>query len=257
VSNVITLEGKGALIVGARRLGAVVARRLAEEGVNLAISYRNSAKDAETLRSSVAGMVQRTCLIQGDLSIEANVEDMVRTANHELGNLSFVLNLASDYPRSPFDTLDAESWDNAMAIAKGSYLLAVHAARAMATNPGPTRGHIVLFGDWAAGETPYNDYLPYLTAKAAVHFMTRAFAVELAANGILVNAIAPGPTMRPPDISESFWAQGIIAHAPLKRESSAAEIAELVVTMLRGETMTGETLRVDSGRHLAGPDNRE
>jgi pteridine reductase len=249
----ITLEGKGALIVGARRVGAVVARRLAEEGVNLAISYRNSEKEAETLRSSVAGMVQRTCLIQGDLAIEADVENIVQSASRELGNLSFVLNLASDYPKTPFDTLDSESWDTAMATAKGSYLLAVHAARVMAKNPGSTRGHIVLFGDWAAGETPYTEYLPYLTAKAAVHFMTRAFAVELASKGILVNAIAPGPTMRPPDISEEVWEQAVIAQAPLKRESSAEEIAELVVTMLRGETMTGETLRVDAGRHLAGP----
>ena len=253
----ITLKGKGALIVGAKRLGAIVTRRLAEEGVNLAISYRNSAQEAEILRNSVAGMVQRTTLIQADLSVEAEVENMVRTATTELGDLNFVLNLASDYPYTPFDTLDSESWDSAMAIAKGSYLLAVHAARAMATNPGPTRGHIVLFGDWAAGETPYNDYLPYLTAKAAVHFMTRAFAVELAGDGILVNAIAPGPTMRPPDIREEVWQQRVIAHAPLKRESSAAEIAELVVTMLRSETMTGETLRVDAGRHLAGPGNQE
>jgi pteridine reductase len=256
-SNVITLEGKGALIVGARRVGAVVARRLAEEGVNLAISYRNSAKEAEMLQSSVAGMVQCTALIQADLAVEGDVQRMVESATKELGNLSFVLNLASDYPRTPFESLDGAAWDTAMATAKGSYLLAVHAARAMAKNPGPTRGHIVLFGDWAAGETPYGDYLPYLTAKAAVHFMARAFAVELASKGILVNAIAPGPTMRPPDISEAVWEQGVIAQAPLKRESSAAEIAELIVTILRGETMTGEILRVDAGRHLAGPGNQE
>ena len=253
----ITLEGKGALIVGTKRVGAVVARRLAADGVNLAISYRNSATEAETLQRSVAGMVQRTALIQGDLTVEADVQHMVQSAHKELGDLSFVLNLASDYPRTLFDTLDAASWDTSMAAAKGSYLLSLHAARVMATNPGPTRGHVILFGDWAAGETPYVDYLPYLTAKAAVHFMVRAFAVELAAKGILINAIAPGPTMRPPDISEAAWEQGVIAQAPLKRESSAAEIAELVVTMLRSETMTGETIRVDAGRHLAVPGNQE
>jgi len=252
-TSLISLEGKGALIVGARRVGAVVARRMAEEGINLAIGYRSSVKEAEALRSSVAGMVQRTCLLQGDLSVEADVKRMVESTVRELGGLNFVLNLASDYPRTPFASLDAAAWDTAMATAKGSYLLALHAARAMAVNPSPTRGHIVLFGDWAAGETPYTEYLPYLTAKAAVHFMTRAFATELAAKGILVNAIAPGPTMRPPDISEADWEQNVVARAPLKRESSANEIAELVVTLLRGETMTGETLRVDAGRHLAGP----
>ena len=253
----MTLEGKGALIVGARRVGGVVARRLAEEGVNLAISYRNSAKEAETLRSSVAGMAKRTALIQGDLTIETDVKRMVASANTELGNLSFVVNMASEYPRAPFETLDATAWDTAMADAKGSYLLTLHAARVMENNPGPTRGHVILFGDSAAGETPYTNYLPYLTEKAAVHFMTRAFAVELSAKGILVNTIAPGPTMRPPDIKESVWEQGIIARTPLRRESSVAEMAELVVTILKSETMTGEIIRVDAGRHLVGLGDRE
>ena len=253
----ISLEGKGALIVGARRLGSVVAKRLAEEGVNLAISYRNSAKEAETLRSSVAGMAKRTTLIQGDLAIEDDVKRMVDSANTDLGNLSFVVNLASDYPKMPFNTLDAADWDTGMADAKGSYLLTLHAARVMENNLGPTRGHVILFGDSAAGEAPYTNYLPYLTAKAAVHFMTRAFAVELAAKGILVNTIAPGPTMRPPDIKESVWEQGIIARTPLRREASVAEMAELVVTILKSETITGETIRVDAGRHLSGLGDRE
>ena len=253
----ITLEGKGALIVGAKRLGSVVAKRLAEEGVNLAISYRNSAKEAETLRSSVAGMTKRTTLIQGDISIEDDVKRMVDSANTELGNLSFVVNLASDYPKAPFNTLDGADWDIGMADAKGSYLLTLHSARVMENNLGPTRGHVILFGDSSAGETPYANHLPYLTAKAAVHFMTRAFAVELSAKGILVNTIAPGPTMRPPDIKQSVWEQGIIARTPLRREASVAEMAELVVTILKSETMTGETIRVDAGKHLAGLGDRE
>jgi len=253
----MTLEGKGALIVGARRLGSVVAKRLAESGVNIAISYRNAAHEAETLRSSVAGMAKRTTVIQGDIAIEADVKRMVDSANTELGNLSFVVNLASDYPKMPFNTLDAANWDTAMADAKGSYLLTLHAARVMENNLGPTRGHVILFGDSAAGETPYTNYLPYLTGKAAVHFMTRAFAVELAAKGILVNTIAPGPTMRPPDIKKSVWEQGIISRTPLRRESSVDEIAELVVTLMKSETITGETIRVDAGRHLAGLGERE
>ena len=63
--------------------------------------------------------------------------------------------------------------------------------------------------------------------------------------------------MRPQESSEEGWEQGVVAQAPWKRESSAAEIAELIVTILRGETMTGETLRIDAGRHLAGPGNQE
>jgi NAD(P)-dependent dehydrogenase (short-subunit alcohol dehydrogenase family) len=110
---------------------------------------------------------------------------------------------------------------------------------------------LIYFGDWAAGETPYTEFLPYLTAKAAVLFMTRAFALELAPHGILVNAISPGPTLRDVDVSEEEWREAL-AYAPLHRESSVEEMAELVVTLLKLETVTGEEIRVDSGRHIAG-----
>jgi NAD(P)-dependent dehydrogenase (short-subunit alcohol dehydrogenase family) len=126
----------------------------------------------------------------------------------------------------------------------------------MAQNQGDTKGHLIFFGDWAAEETPYRDYLPYLTGKAAVHFMTRAFAVELASKGILVNAILPGPTEKPPDLSDHGW-QIALDQAPLRRESSSEEIAEMVVTLLKLETITGETIRIDSGRHVAGTATRD
>ena len=76
--------------------------------------------------------------------------------------------------------------------------------------------------------------------------------MELAAQGILVNAIAPGPTMRPPEMDKAAWDAEVVQAAPLKRESSANEIAEMVVTLLRSETMTGEVIRVDSGSHITG-----
>lgn len=191
--------------------------------------------------------------MQADLSVEDDVKRIVDDSAVQLGGLQFVINLASDYPQAPFDTLNSESWDRAMATAKSSYLLAVHAGRRFSQNSGSSRGHIVMFSDWAAGETPYIDYLPYLTAKAAVDFMTRGFATELASHGIQINSIAPGPTMRPPEISEQIWQDDVLAKAPLKRESSPDDIAEIIVALLKSETITGETIRIDSGRHLAGP----
>ena len=74
--------------------------------------------------------------VQGDLSHEGQVQDMVDRSLATLGNLSFVVNLASDYPRVPLPLLDSVAWDHAMGTAKGSYLLAVHAARAMSLNHG-------------------------------------------------------------------------------------------------------------------------
>ncbi len=249
----LKLRGRGVILVGTKRIGAVVAHRLAREGVNLAIVYRSSRKEAERLNSEVSGLTERTALIGGNLSDENDVARIVRTGSDSLGDLSFVVNLAAGFPRNPFETLDGAAWDTAMSFAKGNYLLNVHAARVMMGNDGPTRGHIVQFSDWAAWETPYKDYLPYLTAKAAIDFMTRSFAVELADAGILVNAIAPGPTMRPPEFSEPSWQRDVLDKTPLKRESSPDDMAEIIVSLLSSESITGQVIRVDSGRHLAGP----
>lgn len=250
--DVLNLSGRGAIVAGTRRVGAAVSRRLAAEGVRLAIVYRRSRTDAERLLETVRPLVDRTCLVQADLTVESDVKRAVAEAKEQLGGLSFCVNMASDYPRVKFEDLDAAAWDQGIAAAKGNFLLALHASRAMMTNDGPTRGHLVFFGDWAAGETPYEDFLPYLTAKAAIHFMARAFALELAPHGILVNAILPGPTARPDaTVGGEEW-QRALARTPLGRESSDEDIAEVVATILKLETMTGENIQIDSGRHIAG-----
>jgi NAD(P)-dependent dehydrogenase (short-subunit alcohol dehydrogenase family) len=248
----LTLTGRGAILAGTRRIGGRIAERLADEGVKLALLYRTSRTEAEALQARIVAKGHPApVLVQADLSVEEHVSRAVEEAGRELGDLSFCINLASDYPRTPLETLDAAAWERGMLAAKASYLLAVHASRRMMTNPGPTRGHLIFFGDWAALETPYHDFVPYLTGKASIDFMTRAFALELAPHGILVNAIAPGPTDRPPEVSDEEWGEAM-AMAPLHRESSAAEMAEMITTLLRLETVTGETIRIDSGRHLAG-----
>jgi NAD(P)-dependent dehydrogenase (short-subunit alcohol dehydrogenase family) len=196
--------------------------------------------------------VDRACVIQADLASPQDVLRLVEAAQRQLGDLSFCVDAASDYPRTPYPSLAAGDWDHAMASAKGAYLVALASSRVMQGNAGPTRGHIIFFGDWAAGETPYADYLPYLTAKAATHFMTRAFALELAPYGILVNTISPGPTVQDPALVSTAEWQAALEQTPLHRESSEEEMAELVATLLRLETVTGENIRVDSGRHIVG-----
>jgi len=248
----LDLAGRGVIVTGTRRLGAVVVRRLALEGLRPAIVYRNSRGPAGELAASVRDLTDRVALVQADLTIEADVIRAVETARAELGDLSFSVNLAADYPRVAFEELDLPAWDRGMEVAKVAYLMGLHVGRALAQNSGRTRGHMVFFGDWAAEETPYHDYLPYLSAKAAIHFMVRAFALELAPQGILVNAISPGPTGgKPENVSEAEWAEAL-SSAPLHRESSEEDMAELIATLLKLETVTGENIRVDSGRHIVG-----
>ena len=170
----LSLQGKTALIVGSKRLGSVVARRLAKERVDLAIVYRESLDEASALRSELLPQVNKIHLVQGDISVEADVERIMAESVVELGRLWFVINLASDFSRTPVTELDGIEWDKAMSSAKRNYLIALYASSHMRSNPGSTKGHIVMFGDSAAGETPNRNYLPYLTAKASIDFMTRA-----------------------------------------------------------------------------------
>ena len=251
----LRLAGRGAIVAGTRRVGGGVVERLAAEGVHVAILYRASNAAAERQADIARQRGVKAIALQADLTDEAQVASAVEQAREALGDISFCINLASDYPRASLEELNAAAWEAGMATAKGTFLLGVHAARAMSWNAGPTRGHMIVFGDWAAEETPYLDYLPYLTGKAAVHFLARGFGLELASRGILVNAILPGPTEKPPEMSDRGW-EIVMEQTPLGRESSVEDIAELIVTLLRLETITGETIRVDSGRHLAGTAKR-
>ena len=242
---------KTALIVGAKRVGQVVAHRLAEDGINLAIAYRSSVAEAQSLADSINNV--DTALIKADLSDERQVIGAVKETVGALGGLDYVVNLASDYPYAPFDSLDGAAWDRAMASAKGSYLIGLHAAKQMRTKPRTqprTHHHVRRLGCRRDSLTPIT--CPYLTAKASIHFMTRCLAAEVASFGVRVNAVAPGPTMRPPEITPEDWDRAIAAKAPLQLESSVNDIAEIIATLLRTSSITGEIVRVDSGRHIRG-----
>ncbi|RLS57074.1 MAG: SDR family oxidoreductase [Planctomycetota bacterium] len=240
-----------AVLVGTRRIGREIALQLARSGVGVGVIYRASGAEAADLVTTVQTLGVPAVAVQSTLDSDVAVERAFQGIEDTIGPMGSLVNLAADYERTPWATLDAAAWDRGMVAARTCYLLALHAARRMARNSGPTRGRIVLFGDWASGETPYRDYLPYLTGKAAVHFLTRGLAVELAREGILVNAIAPGPTVRPPDIPEDVWNETVVARTPLRRQSSINDIVELTMALLQSETITGEVIRVDSGRHLA------
>lgn len=245
------LAEKTAVLVGTRRIGRAIALRLAGLGVHVGVIYRESRDAAESLVRDIQQLGPKSVAVQSHLTADSEVENTLGIIEANCGPIHMLINLASDYERVPFAQLDAAAWDRSQIAARVDYLISLHSARRMLKNSGPTRGHILKFGDWAAGETPYRDYLPYLTAKAAIGFMTKALAVELATDGILVNTIAPGPTVRPPDIDPEVWESEVVARTPLHRESSVDDIVELAVMLLRSDTITGEVIRVDSGRHLA------
>jgi len=243
------LAGRVALITGGRRIGAVVASELARAGADIALVYRRSRAEAEETAESLRALGRRVFLVQADLSQPESCDRIIDETVNALGRLDVLVNMASLYVRKPLDELTVEDWDNQLAVdARAAWLCARAAVPHMRRARG---GRIINFGDWVArsGRPRYTGYLPYYVAKAAVIALTEALALELAADQILVNAIAPGPIVAPEDTSDEEFA-GVERATPLGRWGGEVEVAKAVLALIDSDFITGETIRVDGGRHL-------
>jgi NAD(P)-dependent dehydrogenase (short-subunit alcohol dehydrogenase family) len=240
---------KAALITGGRRIGAVVANELARKGAHVALVYRTSRNEAEETANTLREMGRRALVVQADLQQPEACRQVVEATVTEFGRLDILVNMASVYREKPLDDLTLEDWDTQMAVDLRAAWLCSHAAI-----PHMRRGHggrIVNFSDWVArsGRPRYRGYLPYYVAKASVIALTEALALELASDQILVNAIAPGPIVAPPGTSAAD-AAAVEQATPLGRWGGEIEIAKTVVALVESDFITGETIRVDGGRHV-------
>ena len=240
-------KGKVALITGAARIGQTVALALANRGCALAIVYRGSQAPAEELAAQARNAGVKALTIQGDATDDAQVQAAVRKTAEALGRIDILINMASIYASTPAPT--AADWLRMMdANARSAFLFSTHAAPVMKNLGG---GRIINFADWlpTSGRPRYRGYVPYYTSKAAVIALTESLALELAPD-ILVNAIAPGPVLAPPDFSAADNAE-VLAATPLKRWGGPGEIAKAAMFLVETDFVTGECIRVDGGRHLS------
>lgn len=241
--------GLVALITGGRRIGAVVATTLAGAGVDVAMVYNRSRQEAHDAVLAVRTLGRRALAVQADVTNDQACITAVRDTIRELGRLDILINMASIYSSKPFDQLTADDWDRQLAVdVRAAFLFAHAAAPHMKQHGG---GRIINFADWiAASARPrYPGYLPYYVAKAGVKALTEALALELAADQILVNAIAPGPILAPPDMSAAE-SDAVVNSTPLGRWGGEDEIAKAVMFLVQSDFVTGETIRVDGGRHI-------
>lgn len=243
------LAGRVALITGGRRIGATVATELARAGADVAVVYCRSRVEAEETADSVRALGRRAHVLHADLGRPDSCERVVNDTVHSLGRLDILLNMASVYRGKPFDDVTIEDWDQQLSIdLRAAWLCARAAVPHMRRLRG---GRIVNFGDWVArsGRPRYTGYVPYYVAKAGVIALTEALALELAPDQILVNAIAPGPIVAPEGTSDEEFAR-VERATPLGRWGGEAEIAKAVLALIDSDFITGETIRVDGGRHL-------
>lgn len=243
------LTGKAALITGGKRIGAVAAVALAERGCDVALVYNRSAAEAERTAADVRRHGRRALTLQADLSQPDACELVVTRAAEAFGRLDILFNMASVYRPVAIADTDATQWDATVNVDLRAAFLCARAALPYMRRAGS--GRIVNFADWvaASGRPRYKDFLPYYVAKRGVIGLTEALALELAADQILVNAIAPGPIVAPEGTTKEE-SRAVEVATPLGRWGGEQEIVKALLFVIESDFMTGETIRVDGGRHI-------
>ena len=243
------LANRVALVTGGKRIGAVVAIELARKGADVGLCYNRSRQEAEQTAASIRDLGRRAFVRQANLTKAADCEAFVNESVSELGRLDILVNMASIYVSKPFSELTVEEYDENIAVDMRSAFVCSRAAWPhMRSNGG---GHIVNFSDWLSrsGRPRYTGYLPYYVAKTGVIGLTEALALELAPDRIRVNAIAPGPILAPPETTDEELA-AVEQSTPLGSWGGEKAISDAVLALLSCDFITGETVRVDGGRHV-------
>ena len=225
------LSQKVALITGGKRIGAVVATALAKAGADVALVFNRSREEADETAAAVRGSAGAPSLCRPTCPAPRPVQDAVAATIRELGRLDILINMASLYVAKPFADLSAEDWDRQLAVDLRAAFLFAHAAAPHMRKSGG--GRIINFADWvaASGRPRYPGYLPYYVAKAGVKALTEALALELAADQILVNAVAPGPILAPPGMSKEE-SDAVVKSTPLGRWGGEEQIAKTVMFLI-------------------------
>ena len=239
-----TLKGQVALITGsAKRLGREVALRLAQEGADIVIHYRASAKEAQNVVGQIETLGRRAVAVAADFTRNADIRRLVDETAKHFARLDILVNSAANFLHTGFASTSEETWDAALDTNLKAPFFCSQAAAPLLKQ---SRGVIVNFAD-LGGILAWPDYIPHCVSKAGVVMLTRCLAKELAPE-IRVNAIAPGTITMPGDPPE--WEADYIQRAPLKRSGKPQDVTSAVLFLVQSTFMTGQVLILDGGRTL-------
>jgi NAD(P)-dependent dehydrogenase (short-subunit alcohol dehydrogenase family) len=243
------LSNRVALLTGGKRIGAVVAIDLARRGADIGLCFNRSRAEAEQTVAAIKELGRRAFAMQANLTKASDCEAFVNESAAALGRVDVLINMASIYVSRPLSVLTVEQYDENVAVDMRSAFICSRAAWPHMRRAGG--GHIINFSDWLSrsGRPRYPGYLPYYVAKTGVIGLTEALALELAPDRIRVNAIAPGPILAPPETTDEELAS-VEKATPLGTWGGEKAISEAVLALLSCDFVTGETIRVDGGRHV-------
>jgi len=241
-----TLSGKVALVTGASRgIGAAIAKRLADEGGAVAITYVNGKDKADEVVRGIQGGGGRALAIQADSGDAAAVKRAVDETARILGRLDVLVNNAGIAKIGPIDMFSMEDFDRTVAV----NVRAVFAATQQAVKYMGEGGRIITIGSTNADRMPFAGGGVYAMSKAAVAGLTRGLARDLGQRGITVNAVQPGPVDTDMNPAEGAFAEQMKSYMALPRYGRGSEIAAMVAYLAGPEAayVTGSCLTIDGG----------
>lgn len=241
-------DARWALITGAaRRIGACLARSLHEHNYNVAIHYRGSAGDADTLAAELNAQRPGSAItLQADLLDVAQLELMVADVVRQTGRLDVLINNASTFYPTPLADVTLEQWDDLL----GTNLKApLFLSKAAAPHLRESEGVIINIVD-IHSQRPLKNHPVYGPAKAALAMLTRSLARDLAPE-VRVNGVSPGAILWPDEGLGEKIEKVILQQVPLKRVGQPADIARAVLFLVKDAPyITGQIIPVDGGRSI-------
>jgi 3-oxoacyl-[acyl-carrier protein] reductase len=242
----VTPTERVALVTGGSRgIGAAIARRLAADGLDVAITYRDNEDRAREVVAAVERTGRRGLALRADSADPAAVAAAVDEAAARLGRLDVLVNNAGVFPRGPFEDVTAAELQHTLAVHVGAVFTAAQAAARHLT----AGGRIISIGSNLAERAGRPGVALYAMSKAALGGLSRGLARELGARGITVNVVHPGPTDTDMNPADGPHADAQRARTALGRYGSADDVAATVSHLAGdgGRAITGTAVLVDSG----------
>jgi NAD(P)-dependent dehydrogenase (short-subunit alcohol dehydrogenase family) len=240
----------GAALVtgGAQRIGREIVRALARRGFAVAVHARHSRREADDLCAEITKAGGKAVAVYGDLADHDAVSRLVPDAVAALGPLSLLVNNACEFEPDAIGDLDRARFDRHFAVnLRAPLFLSQAFARQIPEGEGRDAAVINLTDQRVFKLTP--KFLSYTLTKSALETATTTLAQALAPR-VRVNAVAPGPTLASARQDPAAFAQQVAA-LPLKRGPTPQDVADAVLYLAEAKSVTGATIVVDGGQHLA------
>jgi 3-oxoacyl-[acyl-carrier protein] reductase len=240
------LNNKVALVTGGSRgIGAGIAKRLAADGANVAITYTKGADAAQAVVKEIESTGRKAIAIQADAADAAAVKAAVEKTAATFGRLDVLVNNAGTAIPKTFEETTLEEMDHVIDINVRGVFVATQAAQKHMKDG----GRIIMIGSCVGERMMTPGLVPYSATKGAVKMFTQGLSREVGGRGITVNNVQPGPIDTDLNPAAGDWATPQVAATALGRYGHVDEVAALVSFVASPEAsyITGANLTVDGG----------